>query len=128
MILKNEGQMGKTLSALIWSTKPVQCWWHSLQGAVKWTRNLRDMGRHLIRCWWGEQRLTASDWSRIWNFACTDVQSWSFPSGLSCRVNVSLSLHPHVGVCTRTCRSVSCCAGGRYKEYKCIKHTSEFLI
>lgn len=47
---------GNTWSDLIWSTKPVKCWWHSLRGAAKQTGNLRDMGGRLIRWWWGERR------------------------------------------------------------------------
>lgn len=64
-------------SYLIWSTKPVQCWWHSLLGATQQTGNLRDMGGRLIRWWRGERTDTQSDWFTVWISASADVQSWT---------------------------------------------------
>ena len=98
------------------------------------------MGGRLIRRWWGERRDTESDWFTIWISASTDVQSWGFLLGLSCRFNSSLyqCVHMHVcvgvhmclGVCVcvcvcvcvreNVCVFVCCSAGGRQGGKECV--------
>lgn len=116
------GGAGRSWSYLIWSAKPVQCWWHSLQGATRRSGNMRDMGGRLIRRWWGERRDMQSDWSTVWISASTEVQSGRFLLGLVCSFNSSLSPCVQLCACATVCVCVCarCSAGGRQREEECV--------